>query len=113
MFEPVGADVNLATIIVVSVATVAEGNANVTGIDDVTPTRAGEYAPTVMLVASRSVFAAEAGATEDNRPKPIAVTATSAMRLKLVFVDICFLSISRSREFLPFGLKLKFLTSVR
>jgi hypothetical protein len=28
-------------------------------------------------------------------PKPNAATATSAMRLKVVFVDICFLSISR------------------
>jgi hypothetical protein len=33
-----------------------------------------------------------AGAT-DNRPKPIAATVASAMRLKVVFVDICFLSI--------------------
>jgi hypothetical protein len=28
-------------------------------------------------------------------PKPKAETATSAMRLRVVFVDICFLSISR------------------
>jgi hypothetical protein len=46
-----------------------------------------------------------AGATEDSKPKPKAATATSAMRLKVVFVDICFLSISRSEEFplLGFG----------
>jgi hypothetical protein len=44
-----------------------------------------------------------AGATEVKTPKPNAATVTSAMRLKVVFVDICFLSISRSREFPPFG----------
>ena len=38
--------------------------------------------------------AAVDGATE-SIPKPNAATATSAMRLKVVFVDICFLSISR------------------
>jgi hypothetical protein len=36
-------------------------------------------------------------------PSVKAATATSAMRLKVVFVDICFLSISRSREFPPVG----------
>jgi hypothetical protein len=39
---------------------------------------------------------ADAGATEVNTPKPNAATVTSAMRLKVVFVDICFLSISQS-----------------
>jgi hypothetical protein len=29
----------------------------------------------------------------DNSPKPSAETATSAMRLRVVFVDICFLSL--------------------
>ena len=38
------------------------------------------------------------------RPKPKAATVPSAMRLKVVFVDICFLSISRVREFLALGL---------
>jgi hypothetical protein len=46
---------------------------------------------------------AEAGVTEDRRPNPIADTATSAMRLRSVFVDICFLSISRVREFPDLG----------
>jgi hypothetical protein len=51
------------------------------------------------------VGAALAGATEVKTPVPKAATATSAMRLKVVFVDICFLSISRSEEFplLGFG----------
>ena len=47
-----------------------------------------------------------AGATEDTTPRPKAATATSAMRLKVVFVDICFLSISRVREFPDLGLEL-------
>ena len=33
-------------------------------------------------------------------------TATSATRLKVVFVDICFLSISRDREFPVLGFEL-------
>jgi hypothetical protein len=40
-------------------------------------------------------MAAFAGATEVKTPIPKAATATSAMRLKVVFVDIFFLSISR------------------
>jgi hypothetical protein len=67
---------------------------------DVTPTRAGPEVPAVMPVA---VIAALAGATDVRTPKPKAATATSATRLKVVFVDICFLSISRSREFPPVG----------
>jgi hypothetical protein len=46
--------------------------------------------------------AALEGAT-DNIPRPKAATATSAMRLIVVFVDICFLSISRVREFPELG----------
>jgi hypothetical protein len=37
------------------------------------------------------------------RPKPNADTATSAMRLRSVFVDICFLSISQGQEFPDLG----------
>ena len=44
-----------------------------------------------------------AGAIDDNRPKVIADTATSAMRLRSVFVDICFLSISQDQEFPELG----------
>jgi len=49
---------------------------------------------------SSAAGAATDGATEII-PKPKAATATSAMRLRSVFVDICFLSISRSEEFPP------------
>jgi hypothetical protein len=46
---------------------------------------------------------AVAGAIEVNTPKPNADTATSAMRLRSVFVDICFLSISQNQEFPDLG----------
>jgi hypothetical protein len=68
---------------------------------DVAPTRDGEIAPTVIELAVRAV--AFAG-TVETMPRPKAATATSAMRLKVVFVDICFLSISRTEEFPQFGL---------
>jgi hypothetical protein len=57
----------------------------------------------MLFVPAATVRAADAG-TVDNTPRPKAATATSAMRLKVVFVDICFLSISRSEEFPPLGL---------
>jgi hypothetical protein len=63
-------------------------------------TRTGAIVTDAIDVAFTS--AAEAG-TVESRPNPIADTATSAMRLRSVFVDICFLSISRSEEFPPFG----------
>jgi hypothetical protein len=44
--------------------------------------------------------------TADSIPKPSEATATSATRLKVVFVDICFLSISRVREFPDLGFEL-------
>jgi hypothetical protein len=52
-------------------------------------------------VLSSKVFdaAALAGAT-DKRPTPKADTATSAMRLRSVFIDIFFLSLSQIRHFL-------------
>ena len=46
----------------------------------------------VAFTADAALAAAVEGAAA-NRPKPNDATATSAMRLKVVFVDICFLSI--------------------
>ena len=51
---------------------------------------------TVTVVALRLITAAFDGATE-RTPRPKAATATSAMRLNVVFVDICFLSIVELR----------------
>jgi len=59
---------------------------------------------TVMLETYEVWSAALATVTDESAPKPNAATATSAMRLKVVFVDICFLSISRTKEFPQFGL---------
>jgi hypothetical protein len=63
-------------------------------IDDVSAAR--------LAVAPCTTAAAFEG-TADIIPRPKAATATSAMRLKVVFVDICFLSISRVREFPDLG----------
>jgi len=49
------------------------------------------------------VIAAALEGAADSRPNPIADTATSAMRLRSVFVDICFLSISQDQEFPELG----------
>jgi len=57
-------------------------------------------------------FAAFEG-TDDKRPKPREATATSATCLKVVFVDICFLSISQDQEFPALGFEVNFLTSFR
>ena len=42
---------------------------------------------------SESALIVAVEGTTDITPKPNAATVTSAMRLKVVFVDICFLSI--------------------
>jgi hypothetical protein len=71
-----------------------------------TPTAGVGIVPTDSVAARAEFVVADAGATEVKTPKPKAATVTSAMRLKVVFVDICFLSISRSREFPSFGFEL-------
>jgi hypothetical protein len=58
----------------------------------------------LIAVTVPSAFSvALAGATDVKTPKPREATATSATRLKVVFVDICFLSISRDQEFPALG----------
>jgi hypothetical protein len=57
----------------------------------------------VISVLSISDADADGATTTERPPKPKAATVTSAMRLKVVFVDICFLSISRVREFPDLG----------
>jgi hypothetical protein len=68
-------------------------------VEVVPPTTVSE----VVFGVTEPVKVAFAGATEVKTPKPNAATVTSATRLKVVFVDICFLSISRSEEFPPVG----------
>jgi len=48
-------------------------------------------------------FVAALAETTESIPKPSVATATSAMRLKVVFVDIFFLSFSREQEFPALG----------
>jgi len=57
------------------------------------------------IVSEFAITVAEDGTTE-SIPNPNEATATSATRLKVVFVDICFLSISRTREFPSIGFEL-------
>jgi hypothetical protein len=56
----------------------------------------------VMLPIGDAISVASDGA-DPRTPKPREATATSATRLKVVFVDICFLSISRDLEFPELG----------
>jgi hypothetical protein len=70
------------------------------------PATGVRFVVTVMLLMFEifaKVRSADAG-TIDKRPIPKAATATSAMRLVVVFVDMYFLSISRVREFPVLGL---------
>jgi hypothetical protein len=103
--EAVGAETTRAITLIESVpGTNDAGNVKVTGIVEATPARATDGVVIVIAdgeIAPRAL--ADGAATVDTRPKPIADTATSAMRLRSVYVDICFLSISRFREFPDLG----------
>jgi hypothetical protein len=63
-----------------------------TAVEDVPPNGASTVAAATVSVPVAAVIAAVEG-TIESVPNPSAATATSAMRLKVVFVDICFLSI--------------------
>jgi len=89
--EAAGAEVTFATTVRESPSVEPAGRLNVTGTEHNAPTRQVGTVPIVMEVAALEV--AEAGATKLTSPNPTAETATSAMRLRVVFVDICFLSI--------------------
>jgi hypothetical protein len=80
----------------VSAVKVTTDAVTVSWFEPVNETRTGA------TVAVPALFAALEGAA-DTRPKPNADTATSAMRLRSVFVDICFLSISQEQEFPALG----------
>jgi hypothetical protein len=106
--EPVGADVTRTLTVTESLPPALSTDAaavRVIGVLCTTPTCAVGIVPTVMEAASIPV-AAEAGATDVKTPKPKAATVTSATRLKVVFVDICFLSISQDQEFPVLGFEL-------
>ena len=107
LFDAAGAEVTFATTVNESVpATVAAGRLKVTGIEHKVAVRHVGTVPIVIDVASRGVADADGTTITLSRPKPRDATATSATRLKVVFVDICFLSISRDREFPVLGFEL-------
>jgi len=96
--EPAGALVTRTIMEKVSLPAAVYGALTVTGTVVATPTCAPPgTVPTVIAVGI--IVAALAGATDDKSPKPIAETATSAMRLRVVFVDICFLSLVVKKTF--------------
>jgi hypothetical protein len=94
--EDAGAEVIRAKTMTVSPATVPDGRVNVTVWLDRVPTRKPVAAPTEIFVGT--TFVAFDG-TVAIRPNPNAETATSAMRLRVVFVDICFLSLVVNETF--------------
>jgi len=53
---------------------------------------------TAVVKAVVALFAENDGA-EDKSPKPMEATVASAIRLKVVFVDICFLSLVDPEDF--------------
>jgi hypothetical protein len=105
--DPAGLLVNFTTGEITGAAVVeSEVNVNVVTADSpFVPATGVRLVEAVMLFRFEmfaNVRSADAG-TVDKTPIPKAATATSAMRLKVVFVDICFLSISRVREFPVLG----------
>jgi hypothetical protein len=101
--DAVGLAAMFAATAKVSLAPVVAGNE--TGIETVTvsPTTA-RPAVGVPIVAAATAALAAGVTTVVNRPVASAATATSAMRLKDVFVDICILSTSQEQEFPALGL---------
>jgi len=61
--------------------------------------RAPVSAPVASAVVTLSVPTIACDGATERTPRPNAATATSAMRLNVVFVDICFLSIVDLRNF--------------
>ena len=87
---------------------------NVTGIETVvvSPTTARPEVGVPIVIVPVAALAAGTAVT-DKSPPINAATATSAMRLKDVFVDIIFLSTSQEQEFPALGFEVNFLTSIR
>jgi hypothetical protein len=101
--EPAGRETKIPARVTSLPSSSVLADVNPTALARAEPIRPVAGAAIVTAVTSAmSPSAALEGAT-DNIPKPKAATATSATRLKVVFVDICFLSISRSEEFPPVG----------
>jgi hypothetical protein len=90
----VGIAVPVSTGVTVTVSAVVAAELIVAVIVNVTAVPTAPVASAESVTIAVPVEAAVDGTTA-TRLRPNAATATSAMRLKVVFVDICFLSISR------------------
>jgi hypothetical protein len=84
--------------LVTGIATLTAKAAGAAAVVVKSPVDASRDTAEVLVTPVMPVMAALAGAT-DRTPAPNAATAKSAMRLKVVFVDIFFLSFSRFTEF--------------
>jgi hypothetical protein len=102
--EVAGFDTKIARSVKVSLSDMFEalGEIETTDVNGLLTRPEPGVAIAIEPISAEVVASAIAGET-DKTPKPREATATSATRLKVVFVDICFLSISRSREFPPVG----------
>jgi hypothetical protein len=94
--EFAGAYTRVAVNVCVDVASPAAADVALSVVTTGIPTlgTAGVVVPATVVIVSATAFAE----TTESIPKPNEATATSATRLKVVFVDICFLSFSRDRE---------------
>jgi hypothetical protein len=102
--DPAGAETTAAAITVVSAARFVAAIETVDVAVYATPVRPeGLVVVIAPTVTSPGRTTAAFDGTTESVPKPREATATSATRLKVVFVDICFLSISRVREFPALG----------
>jgi hypothetical protein len=87
---PVGADVRTADVETASDAAPAKKPTVVATVAAVPP---GIAVPVEAASVRDGVLTSAFEGAVETVPSPNAITATSAMRLKVVFVDICFLSI--------------------
>jgi len=95
---PAGADVRNALTDIVS-PTFAPKNESVVVADVAVSVSPVSWAAVVAESVSESACDAACEGATERTPRPKAATATSATRLKVVFVDICFLSIVDPRNF--------------
>jgi hypothetical protein len=103
--EPAGFESTVPRMVIV-LAAAADTPWNTFGVMIVvaaTPGVAVDAVNVIDVTTDVAPSAALEGATE-SIPKPRDATATSATRLRSVFVDICFLSISQKQEFPALGL---------
>jgi hypothetical protein len=96
--EVVGPETNDAVTDIESYAAPAR-NASVAVAEVAVAVSAVVCAAVVDETVNESAFTTALEGATDRTPRPKAATATSAMRLKVVFVDMCFLSIVDPRNF--------------